>query len=340
MARRIRSLILIVLTFALGACGEVEPGPGTLLPTTTATFVAPPNPISPTATPLSPVMSQTLEDVTVSVQPLYADAQRVVLTLSLERPAQSYANSLELGWKDGMESGAPTLVSGGTELPWLPQATMGLLPAYPDEPTSKRGKITFSASALKGDGKDVPLHLTLPLRVNNQPSMFPLPMPTDVPDVPVATEMPTPSYVLTFSFSFTMPFDPRYIALQTNQTVRSNDVPMTLDSIDITAAEIRVRLHYSATKPDGFPSKDYWDAYGILVIGSGSSRSEAALVDAECGTNFGGNDCLLVYYEPSLLDKAPIDCTLTIEASDTAARRPTIYGTWVFQFTVPAASYK
>ncbi len=120
--RRVFFLVALCLLITLGGCNgfdvdEVEPIPPTTSPTPRAMA---------TATVASPIVTQTLEGITVGAQVVYADAHRIVLALSMDGPAQPYSRSLEFSWSDARKMTGPTLSVEGKVLPWMYEATTGM----------------------------------------------------------------------------------------------------------------------------------------------------------------------------------------------------------------------
>ena len=300
--------------------------------------LAPTIPPLATATETTAVITQTLEGVTIGVQVVYADAHRIVIDLTLDAPAQPYSRSLEFSWSDAQRLNGPTLSVEGKELPWMRDATTGIyagLVSVAGEPIHKQGTLTFDASGLQWDNADkqnLPLHLSLPLLVN---------------DATVNSTNTLPAlHTLPFAFSLDAAFDTRKAVIHVGLTVEENDVEVTLERLDITASEARISLRYSATKPGTFLAQQDIAILANLTIHNREDGTSVTLVGGPDWTCHGGSDadeCVFSFSAPSLISSAPIDCTLTVSAGAEHASHVNSYyapahDPWVFDFTVPAAS--
>lgn len=305
------------------------------------------------ATPMSRTLTQTLESVTVTVNVVNVDAHRVVLDLTLDGPAQPYGYALELTWIYAPQIDGPTLTAGGKELPFLPQAGDGMISGAqtPDGlPLFSQGMIAFDASDLQWDQPRVPLHLSLPLLVNNEPFVPPLPVPTGtIPATSTPTQVPPISHIITFDFTFDVAYDARQVVLEPRQEVESNGVKMTLERIDVTASEALVSVRYSETRPDTFLNM-VWVAFATLLVGPGNDEHRLTLSgepDWDCGAGLDTNEFVFSFVLPTLIDVVPVDCTLLISAGEPSPKHigiggssPPPLGDWVFQFTAPASTGK
>jgi hypothetical protein len=151
--------------------------------------------------------------------------------------------------------------------------------------------------------------------------------------------------VITFDFTFDVEYDARQIVLEPHQEVESNGVILTLERIDVTASEARVSILYSATKPGTFIDLGDWVSFSTLLIGPEGGENNLMLLGQSnaCYSGLESNICVFSYDGAPLIGNAPIDCTLTVTASQPSPKyiggvAPPLYGTWVFHFAVPAAS--
>ncbi len=305
----------------------------------------------PLPTPMSATSRQTIEGITARVQTVFADAHRVVLALTLEGPAQPYGYELEITWIYEPQLPGPALTAGGKELPFLPQAGAGMISGAQTAaglPLLGQGVIAFDASDLSWDQAQVPLHLSLPLLVNNKPFVAPLPVPTGtIPATSTPTQVPPASYayVLTFDFTFDVAYDSRQVVLEPQQEVESKGVKMTLERIDVTASEARVSIRYSAPKPGMFIDLGDWVSFSTLFVGPEGGENSLMLLGQSdaCYSGLESNICVFSYDGTPLIGDAPMDCRLTVTASQPSPKYiggegPPPYGTWVFHFAVPAVS--
>lgn len=310
-------------------------------------------PMPPTPTPMSRTVTQTVEGITAFVFVRNLDAHRVVLDLTLAGPAQPYSYALEITWIHEPQLPGPVLTAGGKSLPFLPDADMtSIVGTHGGLPLFSQGMIAFDASDLHWDQPRVPLHLSLPLLVNNEPPvMAPLPVPTGtIPATSTPTEFPPASHVITFDFTFDASYDTRQVVLESHQEAESNGVKITLERIDITASEARMSVRYSETQADTFLDRN-WVSFSKLKVGPlmGPEGQETVFTlvgepDA-CYGSASDNHCIFSYDDRtlSLIDRAHVECSLTVNVGPNEQRHiqegyltPTDTGvTGVFQFTLP-----
>jgi len=89
-------------------------------------------------------------------------------------------------------------------------------------------------------------------------------------------------------------------------------------------------------------------AFAELLVGSGDDGGRLTLhaePEWTCHEGMGANECVFSFVAPNLIDVAPVDSMLHIEASQNALKYiggvgPSPYGIWDFQFTVPASTEK
>jgi len=278
-----------------------------------------------------------LEGITVDAQVVYADAHRIVIALNMDGPAQPFSRSLEFSWSDANKLNGPTLSVEGKALPWMYDATTGMyagLVLVAGEPIHKEGTLAFDASELNWDKQNLPLHLSLPLLVNNA--------------IENSTKAPPTLQTLPFAFSFNAAFDTRQAVIHVGQTVEENDVEVTLERLDITASEARISIRYSAMKPGTFLAQQDIAILANLTIHNREDESSVTLVggpDWTCHGGSDGDDCVFSFSAPALISSTPIDCTLTVSAGVEHASHVNSYyapshDNWVFHFTLPASTGK
>ncbi len=226
---------VVIMGLMLAACDQQGPSPGpigSILPTGTASVVAQmPERQTPETTPISPVASQVIEGIKVSVQPVAFDAHRVIVAYSLEGPAQPYRYGLSASNYIYDPDNRPVLSLGGKGLPLIYDRGIynelyldGGVPAA-GKPVRVQGKLYFDASKLDGSTaiQELPMRLSLPISINNELYGPPVPVPTGMVIAP--TKTPTVAHAasrtLMADMSFSVPFDTRHIVVQTNQTVVS-----------------------------------------------------------------------------------------------------------------------
>jgi len=364
-------LMLALFTLAIGACDDTS---ATTAPTPLPTNVNPP---VATLTPITPTVSQTLDGITIGVQPLHADAHRITLAIRVDGLAKPHAYQF---WRyppwPTTTKDLLILSVGSTVLPWI-ESTGGALDgaAHAGEELHDQSTLAFDASGLQITSATLPLRLSIPLYIDNNPifpvyPLEPLPLPTsavpvtDTPTPVPATDTPTPAPLptlppssLQFTFSMTMPFDSRRTITDVGQTVESSDVAVTLERIDITSSEAQVWLRYSPTKPDTFLKVTDWAMSGSLSIGSrgdnGVANGPASLqenpddeeypsVPGRCNSNISSNPCFLSYLDPPFLGTNPRDATFILTADSLSPNQgpwpaaPSL-GTWTFRFNIPVA---
>ncbi len=357
---RVVSFLMFVLSLiALGACDVTTPTPiipnGSVTPALTMV----------TATPTKLIGSQTLEEVTIGVQSVKADAHRITLTMSVDGPSKPHAYLVSQypptgGVRDS--NNLPSLAIDDKALRRIEGASQELeVATRAGEPLHGQVMVVFDASWLPSMEATVPLRLTMPLYVDDSFVFPPTPLPAPVPTSEVPVEdthtlihLPTrPPALLPFALSLTVPFKPQRTIIKVGQTVKSNDVDMTLEQIDITLSEARIRLRYTPTKADTFLNGNDWVAYGGLSISRASGTGPEALMEnpedeeqpeepGRCNSNISNNPCFLSYLMPPFPSTNPVDCTLTVTAFRPSPSQgpwpaPPPFGTWVFHFTVPTA---
>jgi hypothetical protein len=291
-----------------------------------------------------PVVTQTIEDVTVSVQPLSADANRVVILVNTVSPSRPYRNAVSLGWNGDANASLPVLSSGGVSLQNIQSWTGGKV-FESNEPVRDEQVLYFNASNMATSGSPisttVPLSLSLPVYLNNDPPPL-LPNATTVPVVGTPLPTPLPSHLLSFTFQLLAPFSSDRVLVPVGQTVENSDVEFTLDRVDVTASETRLYLHFKPVNPQAPMYEFNWATSAELRSESDSKPEDINLQPGLDGDASCNNDsiCVFSYSSSSLLRTTPTSYRLTVSVWPPTApccggeMKP--LGTWVFHFTVPA----
>lgn len=331
----ISGLVMLTFGFAQSTPPSI-PAPSGLL---AATF-------APVLEPRPAAVSQTLDGITLSVQPRYADLNRVTLNCTVSGPPRTYPYGLFLEDFDWAR-----LSANGVDMPSLDYGNMGsgdcgaLIPSEgPVSEGAGEGVLHYDASSLKTVSDTLSLHIILPLKMDNRPFIPPVPVPTNLPGTnpPTATsapptEIPPPNKALTFTIELNTPIDRRCRVAQVNKTIEAADVKITLDYVSVTASETRLHIRFGGNRQvidDGY---DY--AWGSLRPGADAGPIQLI---SECGiSGTGGTDgCAFSYLGPSLLDIASNQWTIRIDelTGSAAPPPPTISGPWTYTFTIPPQS--
>jgi len=363
LARCIQSsLLLLVVVLVLLITGCDTPGDNSTTPLQAATpAVEVPPPYAPAPTPTFPTMntvvSQTVEGVTISIVPVHADAHRMVLALRIQGPARPYDRAFDLAWITPGKDYMPSLSANGKDLPLVQGHGVLISPA--GEPSDGQSVLAFDASGLETGAdtiervQSLSLQLSLPVYENNHPDEYrpwpPGPVVTraiEANEVPTQVPPPPASRLLSFEFSFQVPFDSERIVLRPHQTVEQNGLQVTLRQLDITASEALVTLHYVVLNREVFDRQRGPGVSAVLTVPSESSGEDITIVSEPEAVEFGADaegEMVFSYSEPSLLRKTSVDCTLSVSAGSTSASRvdgsgsPPL-GEWIFPVMVPATS--
>jgi hypothetical protein len=119
-----------------------------------------------------------------------------------------------------------------------------------------------------------------------------------------------------------------------------------LESVAVTASEVRLGVRFSATERDTFLSgAAEWVAFGSIQAGFGITARKFDL-DMDYQASCPGADCgyvVFVYKEPSLLAGAAKHYSLIIRADEAVGMCimgvcDPPYGTWFLDFALPPAS--
>lgn len=302
----------------------------------------------PAFDPLPSAVTQTIDGITLSVRPRYADLHRVVLTYTISGPTQPYP--YEVGLDIGIQ---PTLALDGTAIP--PFVGLGFYgPPYrpwlslpSGEVTPNEGGISFDMSTLASLPPTITLHLTMPILVNNTPYIPSDPVPTLAPG---AQSTPTPlntvglplNKSLLFKLDLTTRTDNLCRIAQPAATTNKSGVTMTLDAVSITASETRLYVSFSGIYNNktinNFTttgSGGGWTASGTMDTGPNTAQLSLweACESITCPPFTGFH-----YREQSLIDAPESQWLLKVDNLYDEQGSTAIPGPWVLKFDMPAAT--
>ncbi len=284
--------------------------------------------------PRLPVVSQTLNGITLRVQTRNADLNRIILNCTVDGPPQTYPYSLGLNYINWAH-----LVANGQDLPSLDfgdiylggcsgQNMPGEFPSH--YPTT----LNYDTSLLNITSDTLALHLIAPIFVDNQPSLPPVPVPTNVPGVPTPTsapptQIPPPNTVLTYTLDFSVPIDKRCRVATINHTVEASGIKMELHYVSVTASETRFQVGYLG------------DDVSFRPVASASLYPGPSVkpIEIQSESNV-SSEYRFSNLQQSLLDIKSTDWTITVDnlLDDSAPPMPPTNGPWTFHFTMPLAS--
>ena len=298
----------------------------------------------------SAVFTETRDGFTMRVQPLYADANRVLLRYTVDAPRAPHDTRVEVC---GLSRSGPEvppaepcrLMSGGQELPLLENRlqVQGSAPKQDYWQVNLAGTLSFDTAAIQGSPASLPLRLSIPWEVEYDTYVAPWPWPTDAAGRPATVTVgpantPVPPLKMHTEVDFTMPFDARARTAKPGQSSVSNGVTSTLESVVSTESETRLvfRLQGSsdtmstaqANASAGFPSS--WLVW-LRPVGAGEAH-EASFQSygssvPQCDD--GGACRITVRYNGATLLSAPWqDFAVTLHAGSGE-------GKWLFHFKLP-----
>ncbi len=264
-------------------------------------------------------VSETVEDVTVTLERGYADANRVVIGFTVQGPDAQRLELNRLALTD----------AAGTALPWIhgygaagESDILGLsLP-----PGEEAHAYVFDASPIAGAPETLDLRLTMDLEELPVPSDAPAPMPSTAgsPDErpeSAAMElqpMPEGTTVGSVTFEFNVPMAPGR-TVEVDQTVEAAGTALTLERVVITPSETRAMLCFDA--PDG--GEKEW----LLIAPDAHDLSDGARAA-----------CHQVVYPARLADRggrAELTVTELVGFDPLTGDQTRLSGPWVFRFQVP-----
>jgi hypothetical protein len=273
-------------------------------------------------------LSQTVDDVTVTLEQAYADANRVVIGLTIKDPDDERYEPRHLTLTD----------AAGTVFPWaFGYGVIGGSDIFKVSlpPGEKADIFVFDAAAVTGAPKELDLRLVMELEELVLPTDVPSPSPTLAgppaePPEPMVVEllpMPKGGTVGPFTFDFSVPFIPgRTIEVQ--QTAEAAGVAVTLQRVVVTPSETRATLCFD---PPDAGNKEWH----VITPGDGQDLSGGA-VSQLSGT---GEECHRVIYLGALASRSG---TWTLTVTELVGFDPAgqgeqtrLAGPWVFRFRVP-----
>lgn len=313
-----------------------------------------PTSISPVFGPeLSPrpsAISKTIRDITVSVQPRYADHHRLVITYTISGPVLSYPYQAGItqqpnNWPVLTLSDGRTLTPNsrnviGDAYPQFQSLPSGLVPA--------EGVLAYDTSTLADLPSNLTFHITMPIFLSTS-LYFPPPPFATLPPGAVATPTPTllaptipPSENLTYDFDFSIPTDNMCRQAYPAVSTEKSGLKITLDAVSITATEARFNFSFSGTfngqslnTTNSYTANNRnWSVAGSVDTGPGTTLNP--LYDA-C-TYVPCNPFSTLYYrDTSLLDAPGTQWLLKIDNIYDSQGAGYASGPWVFKFDVPPA---
>jgi len=279
-------------------------------------------------------LSQTMDDVTVTLERAYADANRVVVGFTVIGPdGQRY------------DPGRMTLTDakGIVFPPTIGIGVTGQSDMLEVELPSGEGSYVFSFDAAAIQGAPPALHLRLMIELEefvlppSAPELSPTPdsPPAEPPDSMVMVLEPLPAFggtiVGPFTFDFSVPFIPgRTVEVQ--QTVEAAGVAVRLERVVVAPSETRVILCFEP--PDG-DSKDW---VPIITLDTGNGQDLSGGVRSQLS----GTSEEICYRDIYLDALAGQSGTWTLTVTELVGfdltqpgEQTRLAGPWVFHFVVP-----
>lgn len=274
-------------------------------------------------------VSQTVDGITVTVKPLYADGNRIVLSSTVAGGVLEGSGSGFVAWDGQDGSHVPKLTDDkGNSFAWLDGSfdgkVLGRGYAQPaDEPTCCRLyshddlEMAFDTTAFNDAPPTLTLHLTLDAG--------------SFEEGPVKVAGP-------FNFDLIVPYDALRRKADLHQTVVGRRGSLTLDRVTATRRETRALLHFDPANADANKRGNLLDDQGseiLLKVGSWTSQLGGAPVGTEL-VGWKQDGWTYSFLAPTLA--LGRDWTLTVRnvhGQDFASQD--VVGPWVFHFTMPPA---
>lgn len=272
-------------------------------------------------------VSQTVDGITVTVKPLYADGNRIVLSSTVAGGVLEGSGSGFVAWDGEDGSHVPKLTDDkGNSFAWLDGSFDGMVLGRGDaqpasDPTCCRRyshddlEMAFDTSAFNGAPPTLTLHLTLDAG--------------SFEEGPVRVAGP-------FNFDLSVPYDALRRKADLHQTVVGRRGSLTLDRVTATRRETRAFLHFDPA--DANKRNDILpDQGGDIFLLAGGWTSQ--LGGAPVGTELVGREqdgWTYSFLTPTLA--LGRDWTLTVRnvhGQDFAPQD--VVGPWVFHFSMPPA---
>ncbi len=266
-------------------------------------------------------LSQTVDGFTVTLQRVYADANRIVIGYTVSSPpGQRYAN-FHLTQARLIDDKGTVFSSGVIGVGAGVEAGTG---GYVD---------SFDAAGVQGT-PDV-LHLRLVTNLDIIPLVTAQVSPivtrkSEDPSVTIAEVLPQPKgpIIGPFTFDFSVAFIPGRV-VQVQQTVEKSGIAVRLERVVVTPSETRAILCLKT--PSGEPM--HWTP--IVGLAARGKSSHAGAISG--GSEIGESGCYRYSVFFSYYDQ-PGEWTLTVkEVVDLTqpGKQTRLSGPWVFRFRVP-----
>ena len=286
-------------------------------------------------------LSQTLNGITVTLQWVYADANRLVVGFTVNGPKDLPDNHALSPARVTLTDAAGTAFPGSVGYGVTGQSDI-LKVSLP----SGEGAylLTFDAAPIEGEPAELDLQLVMEVETYVVPTPVP-PTPgvyedrgSRDPVVPVATAGP-------FTFDFSVPFIPG-CTIEVQQTAEAAGVAVRLERVVVTPSETRAILCF--VPPDGkseqwLPNVTLSTAGGqAYVAGPGHYEEQVFTMDRSAITTvnrIGEGTCYL-YSVLAPLDDQSGEWTLTVTELvgfdlTQPGEQTRLAGPWVFHFIVP-----
>jgi hypothetical protein len=191
-------------------------------------------------------LSQTVNDVTVTLEQAYADANRIVVGYTIKDPDGQRYDVHHLTLTDAAGAVFPGTIGLGV----TGRSDIFGIQLPPGEGSYVN---CFDAAVVEGTPAELDLRLVVEVRERVLPTDMPGTSPAPAgspaePPEPMVVElepMPQGAIVGTFTFDFSMPFIPGRVT-EVNQTVEAAGVAVRLERVVVTSSETRAYLCFDA----------------------------------------------------------------------------------------------
>ncbi len=274
-------------------------------------------------------LSQTVNGVTVTLERAYADANRIVLGLTIKDPHGQRYDVHRFTLTDAAGTVFPQTTGFGA----AGQSDIFGIQLPPGE---EAHVLCFDAAAVEGAPAELDLRLAVEVRELVLPTDTPGPSITSAgspaePAEPMVVELeplPQGAVVGTFTFDFSVPFVAGRVA-EVNQTVEAAGVAVRLERVVVTPSETRVYLRFD---PPGEVETGWTAIVRLKAPGDVRSRSRFYAVADDAPVHVYG-------FLAPLYDRRG-EWKLTVaELVGTELMSPyndvRLTGPWVFRFHVP-----
>jgi hypothetical protein len=271
-------------------------------------------------------LSQTVDEVTVTLEQAYADANRIVVGLTIKGPIGQRYEARHLTLTDAAGTIFPSTVGYGVS----GQSDILQVSLPPGEGAYV---LAFDAAIVEGSPEALDLRLVMEVEELVLPSDAPEPSPTSAgspaeppePMVVALQPMSEGTIVGPFTFDFSVPFIPGH-AIEVQHTVEAAGVAVKLERIVVTPSETRAFLCFEPPHGDG---KEW-----TPIVTLGTADEIVAMVNET-----GEEGCYSCDFF-ALLHNRRGEWTLTVSelvGFDLAPpwEQTRLAGPWVFHFRVP-----